>query len=389
MPSDEGAFAWSEQDTRWMTETIDPSFLAATTSSNDGATNTTAHYNTQASNQHADNAFTACGTFFANNLIETEQQIYTALHDTDASPQTIWSVSAEEQGSGDSTNITPSSSASPFEVLQHQVDLQPKAYGTHHANTLRQEHTHHAQNTHTKNPNIPAKRRRGRPRIYPQSSSDHSNSSERSSLISHIKTATLQHHATAVSHNPFDPRQDTPAVYHEAPASQNDPENNVSEHQHTGPSERQQTASAPPRRPRGRPPIYPRPPNFSTSPTPPSPLTLTRESNRLAAQRFRMRQDTYTSNLTSEAEELEGKNKELKREVKELREKVIELKYGVLKHGEGGCREVLEGVVGNVGGGGGGVRREDGGEEEEKEGEGDEIQIEDKVFPSVLSSNLR
>jgi hypothetical protein len=50
---------------------------------------------------------------------------------------------------------------------------------------------------------------------------------------------------------------------------------------------------------------------------------------------------------------------------------------------------VLEGVVGIVGGGGGGVRREDGGEEEEKEGEGDETQIEDKVFPSVLSSNLR
>jgi hypothetical protein len=370
MPSDEEAFAWSEQDTRWMTETIDPSFLAAITSSNDGAINTAAHYNIQASNQNAHSDFTACGNLFANNPIGTEQQIYTALHGTDASPQTIWSTSTEEQGRGDSTNITPSSSASPFEVLQHQVDSQPKAYETHHANTLRQEHTHHAQNTHVKNPNIPAKRRRGRPRIYPQPSSDHSNSSGRSSLISHSNTATLQHHASAIPQNPFDPHHDASSTYHEASASQNDPENNVSEHQHTGPDAQQQTTSAPPRRPRGRPQIFPRPPNFSTSPTPPSPLTLTRESNRLAAQRFRMRQDTYTSNLTSEAEELEGKNKELKREVKELREKVIELKYGVLKHGEGGCRAVLEGVVGNVGGG---VGREDGGEEEEKEEEGDEI----------------
>jgi hypothetical protein len=370
MPSDEGAFTWSEQDTRWMTETIDPSFLAATTSSNDGATNTTAHYNNQASNEHAHNDFTACGTFLANNSIETEQHLYTALHDTDASSQTIWSVSAGEQELEASTSTTPSSSASPFEVLQQQVDSQPKAYGTHHANTLRQEHTHHAQKTHINNPNIPAKRRRGRPRIYPQSSSDHSNSSGSNSLISHSNTATLQHHASAIPQNPFDLHHDASSTYHEASASQNAPENNVSEHQHTWPDAQQQTASAPPRRPRGRPPIYPRPANFSTSPTPPSPLTKTRESNRLAAQRFRMRQDTYTSNLTSEAEELEGKNKELKREVKELREKVIELKYGVLKHGEGGCREVLEGVVGNVGGG---DRREDGGEEEEKEEEGDEI----------------
>jgi hypothetical protein len=371
MPSDEGAFTWSEQDTRWMTETIDPSFLAATTSSNDGATNTTAHYNTQASSQDAHNAFTACGTFFANNSIDTERQLYTALHDTDASPQTTWSISTEEQGRGDSTNITPSSSASPFEVLQHQVDSQQKAaYESRHVVKPPYEHTHHAQNTHITNPNIFAKRRRGRPRIYPQSSSDHSNSSGSNSLVSHSNTATLYHHASAIPQNPFDPHFDASSTYHEASASQNAPENNVSEHQHTWPDAQQQTASAPPRRPRGRPPIYPRPANFSTSPTPPSPLTQTRESNRLAAQRLRMRQDTYTSNLTSEAEELEGKNKELKREVKELREKVIELKYGVLKHGEGGCREVLEGVVGNVGGG---ARREDGGEEKEKEEEGDEV----------------
>jgi hypothetical protein len=367
MPPDEETFAWSEQDASWMTKTIDPSFLAAVTSSNDGATNTTAHYNTtQASNQYAHDDFTACGTFFANNPIATERQLYTALHDTDASPQTIWSFSAEEQGREDSTSITPSSSASPFEVLQHQVDSQPKAYETHHANTLKQEHTHYAQNTHIKNPNIPAKRRRGRPRIYLHPSSDHSNSSGSNSLVPHSNTATLQHYASAFRHIPFETHHDASSTYHEVPASQNDPENNVSEPHCTGPSSQQQTASAPPRRPRGRPQIYPRPANFSASPTPPSTLTLTRESNRLAAQRFRMRQDTYISNLTSEAEEMEGKNKELKREVKELREKVIELKYGVLKHGEGGCREVLEGAVGNVGGG---VRREDGGEEEEEEGD--------------------
>ncbi|KAH7384405.1 hypothetical protein DE146DRAFT_760175 [Phaeosphaeria sp. MPI-PUGE-AT-0046c] len=97
------------------------------------------------------------------------------------------------------------------------------------------------------------------------------------------------------------------------------------------------SGSAPAPKPRrGRPPLYSRSPS-----TPTSSQEVTREQNRLAARRFRARQEAYMATLNTQVEDLELKNKDLKDEVAKLREERLGLRDGMLEHGKCGC-DVVE-----------------------------------------------
>jgi hypothetical protein len=377
MPPGDEAFGWSEQNTTWIAETLDPSIVVSMFPSNSTVIDTSEPPSNHIfPNQCAIDDFTADDHFNTNgDLNDVDPQLYTAFQDQEASPQTTCSFYTDNQVRADSTNTAPSSSSSLQPKANNQVvpvspeqrrgrpRLYPQSSSDNSITSASTNNTSCSSSSQYGLPQLdpesnnqppPSKpqQRLGRPCLYPQWSSDTSTTSANSSFILQNNAAVSQHHTSPLQQNSFHSQSATSASQpidfdsHLSPSisqittlnNSSGPQQNtyalqsiISDPQNTNtPTSQLSPPTAPPiptRRPRGRPPL--------SSSTPPN--LILREQNRLAAQRFRARHDAYMSSLTSEADSLEARNDILKKEVRELREQVIELKYGVLKHGEEEC----------------------------------------------------